>query len=191
MMARIIDKNTRLIDIDFGPLTVNTSRQAGEFAADVVTVGRNGQSQLLNLVPPGPGTPAVRDNLGSFLQYERLDLSFMTNNNEIMLPTEVSVQRTSPVPLGFNINGNNYEQIEEYIFIFSRPLNNTNLAEQTTTGFYDLMRDMGLDGSSASAIGGSNVSGDAGWPDQAQTIYAEKRMYSYSTNLMATIANGE
>lgn len=190
-MARIIDKNTRLIDIDFGPLSVATARQAAEFSPDVVTVGRNGQSQLLNLLPPSGLTPPVQPNLGSFIQYERLDLSFMTNNNEIMLPTEVSVQRTSPVPLGSNINGNNFDQIEEYIFILTRPLNNTELANRTDSTYYELMRDIGLDASSSTGLLGPRVSGNAGWPNQAQTIYAEKRMYSYNSNLMATIANGE
>ncbi|AXH79472.1 MAG: hypothetical protein [Circular genetic element sp.] len=111
----------------------------------------------------------------------------MVRNNDIVLPTEVSVQRTSPVPLGYSNNGNNFDQIEEFIFILSRPLNNTNLAAATTTTLYDQMRGMGLDGTQTS----SALSGNAGSPTQAQTIYAEKRMYSYNESLGATQTNGQ
>jgi len=190
-VARIIDKNTRLIDVDFSNLDMAVGRTLGNLLPDVVNPGGDGVSQLLNFVPPDFGlTPPVRYGLGSFIQYERLDLSFMTQNNEIMLPNEVSVQRTSPVPLGSNINGNNYDQIEEFIFILSRPLDNTFLANLTTTQYYDVLRDVGLDGSSGGYLG-YNVSGKAGWPTQAQTIYAEKRMYSYNESLGATQRNGQ
>ena len=190
-MARIIDKNTRLIDVDFSNLDMSVGRPLGNLLPDVVNPAGDGVSQLLNFVPPDFGlTPPVRFGLGSFIQYERLDLSFMTQNNEIMLPNEVSVQRTSPVPLGSNINGNNYDQIEEFIFILSRPLDNTFLANLTTTQYYEILRDVGLDGSSGGALG-FNVSGKAGWPTQAQTIYAEKRMYSYNESLGATQGNGQ
>jgi hypothetical protein len=192
-VARIIDKNTRLIDVDFGALDISVSRQAAEILPDIVITAGDGVSQLLNFIPPDDSlapAPPVRFGLGSFIQYDRLDLSFMTINNEIMLPTEVSVQRTSPVPLGSSLNGNNFDQIEEFIFILSRPLDNTFLANLDTTQYYEILRDLGLDGSSGGYLG-FNVSGKAGWPTQSQTIYAEKRMYSYSANLMATIANGE
>lgn len=180
-MARIIDKDTRILDIDFGQLTTGVGRVAGSFIPTTLTLGQNGQSQLLNSIP------ANTYGAGSFIQYIRLDLDFMTRNNEIVLPTESSIQRTSPVPLGFSNNGNNFDQIEEYLFILSRPLNNTNLAGSTSTGDYEHFRTLGLDGSQ----GSSSISGNAGWPTQAQTIYAEKRMYSYNENTAATIRNGE
>jgi hypothetical protein len=107
-----------------------------------------------------------------------------------MLPTEASIQRTSPVPLGSNINGNNVDQIEEYIYVFTRPLNNVELAAATTTQVYDEFRAMGLDGTNE-RYSSSDIAGNAGWPNQEQTIYAEKRMYSYNSNLGATLANGE
>jgi hypothetical protein len=119
----------------------------------------------------------------------------MVKNNEVMMPVDISVQRTSPVPLGYSNNGNNFDQIEEYLYVFTRPLNNTNLgaASGTITSITDMesLRDMGLDGSEGLAAKASEISGVAGWPTQAQTIYAEKRMYSYSSQLMATISNGE
>ena len=180
-MARIIDKDTRLIDIDFGELTVATVRSGGQNFPDAVTDGGSGRGQLLNRLPAGTF------NGGSFMQYVRLDLDYMTRNNEVMLPTEASIQRTSPVPLGSNINGNNYDQMEEFIFVLSRPLNNTNLADATTTLEYNEFRSMGLNGTT----GTQNVSGKAGLPNQAQTIYAEKRMYSYNNSLGATQNNGE
>jgi hypothetical protein len=187
-VARIIDKNTRLIDVDFERLTVSASRLAGEFDpvnTSDVTYGLRGTGQLLNRTGGGAGA-------GSFIQYVRLDLSFMTKNNEIMLPTEVSVQRTSPVPTGFNNNGNNFDQIEEYIFILSRPLNNTEIAQFTSLLPYEQLRDLGLDGSCPTdSIVGELLSGNAGWPTQAQTIYAEKRMYSYNESLGATQRNGQ
>lgn len=180
-MARIIDKDTRLIDIDFGELTVASFRSSGDPIPDNVTNGGNGTGILLNILP------ANTFNGGSFIQYVRLDLDYMVRNNEVMMPTEASIQRTSPVPLGQNINGNNFDQIEEFIYIFSRPLNNTNLAAAATTFEYDLFRSMGLNGTT----GHKSVSGNAGWPNQAQTIYAEKRMYSYNNSLGATQNNGE
>ena len=185
-MARIIDKDTRLIDIDFGGLDIGITRTATQPFPTSQTATGNGRSQLLNEVL------ANNRGAGSFIQYDRLDLSHMVMNNEVMLPVEISVQRTSPVPLGFSNNGNMYDQIEEYIYVFSRPLNNTNLAAITNiSADYEGMRDMGLDGSEGitSAIM-TDVAGVAGWPTQAQTIYAEKRMYSVNLNNAATLVNG-
>ena len=180
-MARIIDKDTRLIDLDFGELTVSTFRTANSTVPTSVTSGGNGTGVVLNVLP------ANEINGGSFIQYVRLDLDYMVRNNEVMLPVEASIQRTSPVPLGFNVNGNNFDQIEEFIFILSRPLNNANLIAATTTAEYNDFRNMGLNGTTGLAA----VSGDAGAPNQIQTLYAEKRMYSYNNNLGATQSNGE
>ena len=46
-MARIVDKNTRLIDVDFGPLTVSCSRLATDTQPTTVTKGQNGEKQLI------------------------------------------------------------------------------------------------------------------------------------------------
>ena len=179
-MARIVDKDTRLIDCDFGPLTVATNRPAGDTQPSTVTVGGNGEGQLIRLAD----TFGVR---GSFIQYTQVDLSMMTMNNEVMQPIEVSVQRTSPVPLGFSNNGNNFDQIEEYLYIFSRPLNNEYLSDPAIG--VENMRSLGLDRTQTvnTGVGGE----DAGIPTHEQTIYAEKRMYSYNSQLMATQSNGE
>jgi len=106
-MARIIDKDTRILDIDFGQISVGMARPAGTFTPTPITAGQNGQSQLLNILPN------TASGGGSFVQYVRLDLDYMTRNNEIVLPTESSIQRTSPVPLGYSNNGNNFDQIED------------------------------------------------------------------------------
>ena len=184
-MARIIDKDTRIIDIDFGGLDITVNRNAGNATPASGTVAGNGQSQLLNAIL------GANAGVGSFIQYDRLDLSHMVMNNEVMLPTEISVQRTSPVPLGFSNNGNNFDQIEEYVYVFTRPLNNYNIGPaspfMTNVNQMEDLRDMGLDGSE----GSGDLSGVAGWPTQAQCVYAEKRMYSYSASIMATIGNGE
>ena len=182
-MARIVDKDTRLIDCDFGPLTVNCARDAATLSPTTVTSGQNGEKQLILLDGTTGAIP------GSFVQYSRIDLEYMTMNNEVMQPLEVSIQRTSPVPLGYNNNGNTFDQIEEYIYIFSRPLNN----EAITNGVFgvsvlDDLRKLGLDRSQnvVTSLGGIG----SGIPTHEQTIYAEKRMYSYSSQLMATVANG-
>ena len=174
-MARIVDKDTRLIDVDFGPITIGSARNAGDTNATTITTGQNGVGQLV--IDPATVAPA-----GSFIQFDRVDLSMMTMNNEVMQPIEVSVQRTSPVPLGFNNNGNNFDQIEEYIYIFTRPLK-TDLGSISLEDF----RKLGLDRSQTiGQIGGDS----AGIPSHEQTVYAEKRMYSYSNQIGATINNG-
>lgn len=179
-MARIMDKDTRLIDIDFGPISVASSRPPGAPAPTAYTTGYNGVQQLL-VDPTNSSAP------GSFVQYQRLDLEFMTMNNEVMQPTEVSVQRTSPVPLGFSINGNNFDRIEEYIYVFTRPLNNQQLRTGLTT--IPDMRALGLDRSFTFS---SNIGGqDTGIPTHEQTVYAEKRIYAYNESIMATVTNGE
>ena len=179
-MARIVDKDTRLIDVDFGPIAVSCSRLAGDTAPTTVSASGNGTGQLIRLAD----TFGLK---GSFIQYSQVDLSMMTMNNEVMQPIEVSVQRTSPVPLGSNTNGNNFDQIEEYIYIFSRPLNNVNLGDPGI-GIENL-RSLGLD---RTQTFNTNIGGQGGGiPTHEQTIYAEKRMYSYSTQLMATQTNGE
>jgi len=180
-MARIIDKETRIIDVDFGPVTVNAVRPANDFVPGAVSGSRNGMDQVLQLV----STSGI---LGSFIQYQLIDLSHMLNNNEVYQPVDVSIQRTSPVPLGYNSNGNNFDQIEEYIFIFSRPLNNTEIIANPQT--IESFRDMGLDRSEGRSPG--EIEGeDAGYPNQTQTLYAEKRMYSYNLNTGATVTGGE
>ncbi|AXH79265.1 MAG: hypothetical protein [Circular genetic element sp.] len=181
-MARIIDKDTRLIDADFGQLKITMARAGGDSNCQALS-SENGEAQLLNLVS---ATTAG----GSFIQYQRLDLDYMARNNEIVMPTEISVQRTSPVPLGYNNNGNTFDQIEEYVYVLSRPLNNTNLISSGFT-YYNSLRSMGLDGCEALGTQGPDISGAAGWPTQAQTIYAEKRMYSYSDSLGASVRNGQ
>lgn len=179
-MARIVDKDTRLIDIDFGPVSVNLARPAGDTSPAVVTTGQNGVKQLLRIDGPTGNIP------GSFIQYQRIDLEYMTMNNEVMMPVDVSVQRYSPVPFGNVLNGNFYEQIEEFIYIFSRPLNN-DVVSSASAAFDDLRR-LGLDRSQSfnSNLGGIGT----GIPSHEQTIYAEKRMYSYPRGLIASATNG-
>lgn len=182
-MARIIDKTSRLIDIDFGPVAVSCARNAGDLISSTTLTSGNGTGQLIKV----DRTIGIT---GSFVQYSRIDLEFMTMNNEIMLPKEVSVQRTTPVPLGNSNNGNNTDVIEEYIYVFSRPLNNEEISRTTIS--VENFRDLGLDRSqliqsAATAFAGLN----AGLPNQEQTIYAEKRIYSYSEQQMATVRNGE
>lgn len=188
-MARIIDKDTRIIDIDFGPLTLGVTRLATEPISNNLTTSGNGEKDAIRIIP------AATQGTGSFIQYQRIDLSFMVANNEVMMPVDISVQRTSPVPLGYNNNGNNSDQIEEYVYVFSRPLNNHQLSTLANIGAMEDLRHMGLsraEGTITSGTGDADlVSGKAGWPNFEQCIYAEKRMYSYSTSLGATISNGE
>ena len=179
-MARILDKDTRLIDCDFGPLTVAAARDVDTLGPANITSGQNGEKQLIRLDGPADAIP------GSFVQYSRIDLEYMTMNNEVMQPVEVSIQRTTPVPLGYNNNGNSFDQIEEYIYIFSRPLNNEVVANNASA--LEDLRKLGLDRSQnvITSLGGIGT----GIPTHEQTIYAEKRMYSYNSQLMATVSNG-
>jgi len=178
-VVRIIDKDTRLIDIDFGPVASTVQRNPLNLTPSAAQGSLNGMQQIIRFSEAADPLP------GSFVQYQHIDLSFMTNNNEVMQPVEISVQRTSPVPLGFQVNGNTWDQIEEYIYIFTRPLNN-----ELIRGIppWDDFRELGLDRSqTVSRIGGQTT----GIPSHEQTVYAEKRMYSYSTTLGASVANGE
>ena len=186
-MARIVDKDTRLIDVDFGPLSVNLAREELATEPNSVTIGLNGAKQLIRADGTAVG-PASLQFGGSWIQYQNIDLSMMTRNNEVMQPVEISVQRTSPVPLGVHENGNNFTPLEEYIFVFSRPLNNNEIEDGIF--IYENFRDLGLDRSQAT--GNTNMGGlDAGFPSHEQTIYAEKRTYSWSNAFGATKTNGE
>lgn len=183
-MPRIVDKDTRLIDVDFGPVGVTVARTApADDPSSAATYSLNGVNQMLATAGTGLA--------GSFCQFVRLDLDYMVNNNEVYQPVDVSVQRTSPVPLGSHINGNNFDQIEEFIFILSRPLNNQRIVS-TFTGIEGAIRRLGLNRSQTNTGSATDLGGlDAGLPTQDQTIYAEKRMYSYTSNLAASISNGE
>ncbi len=185
-MARIIDKDTRIIDVDFGPVSIGTTRLDSEFNPATVTLGGlNGEEQIIDYIL------ATLPGGGSFIQYQNLDLSFMLKNNESMQPVDVSVQRTSPVPLGSHNDGNNFDHIEEYLFIFTRPLNNQNMVGGGLNTEYSGFRDMGLDRSEA-VLGSADLGGASrGWPTKEQTVYAEKRMYSNNMNNAATQSNGE
>ena len=183
----MLDKNTRIIDSDFGGVGVGLSRIPTSPFANTTDLQGNGVDQVIATIA------ASNARAGSFIQYDRVDLSFMLQNNELVLPIDVSVQRTSPVPLGGSNNGNNFDQIEEYIFVLTRPLNNTLIgtAPITYNNTFEAFRDMGLDGSETS-VGAKGMGGRfAGWPDKNQTIYAEKRIYSINLNQAATVNNGE
>ena len=182
-MVRILSSGARLIDIDFGEIQIGTNRAASTPIANNLTTQRVGQDQLINTIPIGTiGT-------GSYIQYQRVDLDFMVRNGEMLMPTNVTVQRTSPVPLGGGYNQNNYDQIEEFIFILSRPLNNEQIRIATNIGIYEALRRVGLD--MVTPLGSSNMGGTGGgWPNKEQTIYAEKRMYDINLNNAATQTNG-
>jgi hypothetical protein len=184
-MARIVDKDTRLIDIDFGPITVNVSRGMNAVAPSTATGGLDGINQLIRL----DNNPAGTDRyLGSFIQYDKVDLSMMTMNNEVMQPVEVSVQRTSPVPVGSHENGNNFTPLEEFIFVLSRPLNNNEVDDGAS--IYENFRVMGLD--RTTSFGDRTMGGvGAGFPSHEQVIYAEKRTYAWNNTFAATKGNGE
>jgi len=182
-MARILDQNTRLIDVDFGPVTVNIGRAAlKEFPdgtpGNQATFGGNGTNQFIRSDTGGQLTA------GSFIQFVRLDLDYMTMNNEVMQPVEVSVQRSASTPYGTHENGNNFNTIQEFILIASRPLNNEDLVAAINP--YDFFSDMGLNRGS-SFFGGQ----DAGGITHEQNIYAERRQYAFTNTTGATLSNGE
>jgi len=181
-LAQIVDENTRIIDVDFGTLRTNVGRTALAGDPTSVTLDLNGTSDLLTSVPAGaPGG-------GSYIQYKRVDLSFMLMNNEMMMPVNVNSQRTSPVPLGTAQNGATSNQVEEYIYILTRPLNNELLLNARVDFEYQTMRNLGLDGCDSLA---TDLSDDSGLPNLAQCIYAEKRIYGSNMTLLASRANGQ
>jgi hypothetical protein len=182
-MARIVDKDTRLIDVDFGPFTVAIARQATQdmpqgVAGSIATIDGPGASDRLVFETDGL-------RAGSAIFYRKVDLSYMTSNNEVMQPVEVSIQRSSSTPWGDHQNGNNFSVIQEFLFVFSRPLNNEALRNIGLTGF-ERFNEIGLDYSRA-FFGGLT----GGGVTQAQNIYAEKRVYGWDSTIGATQQNGE
>jgi len=181
-LAQIVDENTRIIDVDFGTLQTQIGRTADSADPTSVVLALNGTSDLLTSVPAGaPGG-------GSYIQYKRVDLSFMLKNNEMMMPINVNSQRTSPVPLGSAQNGATFNQVEEYIYILTRPLNNELLLNARLNFEYQTMRNLGLDGCDTLS---TDLSDDSGLPNQAQCVYAEKRIYQSNMSLLASKANGQ
>ena len=180
-LAQIVDENTRIIDVDFGTVGVAMSRAKDSDTPNSVTFSLNGQNEILSSIPVG------QYGAGSYIQYKRLDLSFMTMNNEMMMPVNVNSQRTSPVPLGSATSGATFNQVEEFIYIFTRPLNNELLLAPTITT-YRTMRNLGLDGCDTL---GTDLTDDSGLPNQAQCIYAEKRTYQSNMTLLASQNNGQ
>lgn len=181
-MVRILSSGMREIDIDFGEIQLTFNRDANSLFATGLTLDRAGEDQLINNIAAG------NTGCGSFIQYTRVDLDYMTRNNELLMPQSVTIQRTSPVPLGGGFNENITDQIEEYIFILSRPLNNDKLSTFALNN-YESLRRLGLD--AVTPIGSIGVGGTGtGWPNKTQTIYAEKRMYDMNLNNIATRNNG-
>lgn len=180
-MARILDKDTRIIDVDFGPVTVNILRQANEQSPTGVpgseaTFGGNGTLQFIRSDPDG-------EIAGSFIQFERLDLDYMTMNNEVMQPMEVSVQRTNAVPSGTHENGNNYAVLEEYLFVFTRPLNNNAITPLFDP--YLFFQELALNrGSTGTIAGNYGVNFE-------QNIYSEQRLYTWNTNKLTRQTTGD
>ena len=180
-MARKLDKDTRIIDVDFGPVTVNILRANNEqeptgVAGSAASFGGNGTLQLIRSDESG-------EIAGSFIQFQRLDLDYMTMNNEVMQPMEVSVQRTNAVPTGTHENGNNYRVLEEYLFVFTRPLNNNNITPLLNP--YLVFEQLGLNrGSSGVVTGNYGVTFE-------QNIYAEQRLYQWNPTKGATQTTGD
>jgi hypothetical protein len=179
-MARKLDKDTRLIDVDFGPVTVNILRQIGEqepqgVTGSEATFGGSGTNQFLRSDSQG-------EIAGSFIQFERLDLDYMTLNNEVMQPMEVSVQRTNAVPSGTHENGNNYEVIAEYLFVFSRPLANNEFLGLVNP--YQFFEQVGLNMASPAFGGGYGVNFE-------QNIYAEQRFYQWNSTKLTSQTTGD
>lgn len=180
-MARIIDKDTRIIDVDFGPVNILINRSptvpepdgAGGSGA---TFGNIGTNQLLQ-------SSATGQNAGSFIQFQRIDLDYMSMNNEVMQPMEVNVQRTNAVPKGTHENGNNFSVIEEILIILSRPLSNPDLAIATNP--YVFFETVGLN------LGAASFTGDSGGVTLEQNIYAEQRVYQWSGTKLASQTNGQ
>jgi len=187
-MVRIVDKDTRIVDIDFGQVVPTISRLETEQYPNSVTFAENGAEEIIRSI--GAGESAG----GSFIQYQRVDLDFMVRNNEVMQPVDVSVQRTSAVPNGGSYNGNITDYIEEYIWVLTRPLNHEYIENATLpyNNVFNPLRTIGLDGASTLGAGvGALVGGlYGGWPDQSQTIYAEKRIYGIDTGRIASVNNG-
>ena len=181
-MARIIDKDTRIIDVDFGPVNINVLRNATIPEPDGAggsgaTFGGSGINQILR-------SDATGATAGSFIQFQRIDLDYMSMNNEIMQPMEVNVQRTNAVPKGSHENGNNYSVIEELLFVLSRPISNIDL---TVAGGnpYTFFETLGLN------LGSALFTGESGGVTLEQNIYAEQRVYQWSGNKLASQTNGE
>tara|TARA_Y100000004_G_scaffold98907_1_gene110792 strand:- start:515 stop:1375 length:861 start_codon:yes stop_codon:yes gene_type:complete len=179
-MARILDKDTRLIDLDFGPITVNYNRLAGQEFPDgslgnVVTFGGQGFDSMLRFETAG-------EFAGSYIQFQRIDLDYMTMNNEVVQPVEVSVQRSAAVPYGNHQNGNNFSMIKEYIFVFTRPLNNEAIVASSNP--YLVWDEVGLQRGNTSFGGGYGIKFE-------QNVYAECRQYVFSSVNGALLSNGE
>lgn len=173
-MARIVNDEIRIIDIDWGPMNVTMNRSDNEPSgnAGFVTVTQNGADQVVY-------TPAaLAANVGSTISYQMIDLSFMVKNNDTMVPIDVAVQRTSEVPLGSVLNGNDADEVEEFLFVLSRPLE----AGTLVNGF-ERFRELGLDRSQQSNQGL--------WPSKQQTIFAQKSIYATNLQSMATQTNGQ
>jgi hypothetical protein len=95
---------------------------------------------------------------------------------------EVSVQRTNVVPSGTHENGNNYEVIEEFLFVLSRPLNNNDIS--TFPNPYSLFQELGLNQGSVGLGGGYGVNFE-------QNIYAEQRLYQWNSTKGTTQTTGD
>lgn len=181
-MPRIVDKDTRIIDVDFGTVKVGFARAGGSFNPTSLNITGNGTNSIINSIPvPNAGA-------ASYVQYRNLDLSFMLKENDIMVPVSANIQRTSPVPRGYSNNGNTFDQVEEYIYILTRPLNNDVLRNMTTLNSYENLRNMGLDGCEGNSATFFGLDGSV--PNLQQCVYAEKRMYGTNTNLIASQSNG-
>ena len=177
-MARIIDKDTRLIDVDFGPVNIIVLRNTGDSAPGVgeATAGNDGTNQFIRFDDDG-------QDAGSFIQFQRIDLDYMTMNNEIMQPMEVNVQRTNSVPIGVHENGNNFSPIMEYVFVLSRPLANNTFAGAVNP--YEFFQNLGLN------LGSAGRTGKSGGVTIEQNIYAEQRIYQWNSAKLASLANGD
>jgi hypothetical protein len=175
-MAKIINSDTRVIDCDWGQAQMYGIRNPGSRSMDSVTWSQNGADQILESIA------ATQVGAGSAVFFQKIDLSQMLKDNISMQPVSVSVQRSSDVPLGGTLNGNNFDTVEEYLFVFTRPIE----WDMRFFGGMTEFRHIGLDRNQA--VG---TAGEVYWPSAEQCLFAEKTSYAVNLSLAATQTNGE
>lgn len=146
----------RIFDVDFAPVDFSVSRPAGVDLPNSHSINADDVIGSFN---------------GGFIQYERINLSQLTEEGRLFQPVSINVQRTWNAPEGFDANFAPSTSAMEWIYIFQSPLPNERIRNDPEL-WINALRDFGLDRSDAY---GSLIPESI--KDSNQTLYAQRTRY--------------
>ena len=164
----------RIFDVDFGPLNLALTRDAGDLQPDPTTVAWSGagSDQIIGY-----------DDYGNCIVYETVDLQQLTKNQQAFQPLGINVTRPWTAPQGQDANYMASTPCYEILYVFQNPLPNEYIRNNARLALA-AFKDMGL-----------NASQNLGYPwltlpNEENTLFAQMSYFHNTLSNSNTVWNG-